>query len=52
MEKVVTKKKLSEEEYRNIENKSDYVWVKEYPRNGSSVRGHYRRKPKKRKPKT
>jgi uncharacterized coiled-coil DUF342 family protein len=44
--KIETKKKLSIEEYNQIYNKSDYVYVKAYIREGNPVKAHYRKKPK------
>jgi hypothetical protein len=44
--KKTNKKRITLEEYREISNKSDYVYVKSYWRNGHPVSGHYRRRPK------
>lgn len=45
--KIGTKKTLTPEEYREISNKSDYLYVKAHFRNGSPVRAYYRRRPSK-----
>lgn len=45
--KKANKKKITSEEYREISNKSDYVYITPHTRNGRPVTGHYRRKPKK-----
>jgi hypothetical protein len=44
--KKANEKTITPEEYRKISNKSDYVYVNSYLRNGHPVSGHYRRKPK------
>ena len=38
---------ITPEEYENIENKTDYVFVKAHDRNGSQVKAHYRKRPNK-----
>lgn len=44
---IVTKRRVSVEEYQKIFNKNDYVYVKAHYRNGSYIKEHYRRKPSK-----
>ncbi|MBD1897892.1 hypothetical protein [Coleofasciculus sp. FACHB-129] len=41
-----TRAKITPEEYKKISNKSDYVYVKAHPRNGTYVKAHYRRRPR------
>ncbi len=43
--RIETKSKLTSEEYKEIYNKKDYVYVEEYSRkDGTPVKAHYRRK--------
>jgi predicted nucleic acid-binding Zn-ribbon protein len=43
-----TSSRISAEEYQRIDNKGDYVYVKEYrKKNGTLVKHHYRKPPKK-----
>ncbi len=47
VEKIyATKSRLSEEEWQDISNQNDYIYIKPYTRrDGTWVRGHYRKKP-------